>query len=890
MLQYVLIPFWMISGLLYNLTWKITYRADPDILKISFEQFLISTIIAIPFINTHPPPIFRAKLLKRKFLSGISYAIGQICLNISMSSIPISLISAIWFIEFILVKSFKSNQIKGNFKPLDIVSVLLIINGVVYITSFHRDTDLMGVIFALFSAGSFTFSYVLIELDPNNSAGLQYLFNSLIGLLLSILAKITFASFSWMEIHATISTNKVMAIWFICHHISTNILLKSGQNLREYSQWSLVKNLWIAIVFLATVEGHINILMLIPCLTPLIGLMVDRFTEKDNLFSVHRSKFNTTGHHKVVASGATFNLRRYLPFMILIGFWIHMQQFDIRSRNPIAPMDYLGKVGLNGNDIHYAWTYMQPLTQDQSKLLQAISKTWPDKKIIVHCATNQCMEITRVMEGITSVNLKFHDITSGTPVANWTRMFPIVKIMAGKLYEDQLQKVIQMAILWKYGGLVFDARALVIDEETFISKLRSLKKNTCMLKDMNDIPLGICYLNPGDPFVTALMDKFVKSYKLELPYKWPMTARERQYHFTAGMKNWPYKYDFIHLVDHVQFLTPNPGSHIHDVTDNLLGALQIVGLPDPLRKYGILSYWWTCNIGDDIQSVATAQFVPRVDYFINRNKIINPPKENVTVVMNAYWSNKHILFKMDRYKTIKPIMVSIFVDGLWETVKKEVKKPNQYFEKFAPIGTRDLVTMRSFMRENISSKFTGCMTLWLQNPHKQPRKTKNIIYLVDVPRLMKPVLSVRDHNIVDVGHYYNESIDLIHKFKFAYSLLHKYAEAKVIVTTRLHVALPCVGLGTPVIFLTEKHFSMDVIKKDLDVYARVSGLTPLFHLVYFDKWSTDYRKVHQFYRKFNWDHPPLNPNRQKLVDLKQTAWSMLGNVEDFADTRNAFDL
>ena len=39
------------------------------------------------------------------------------------------------------------------------------------------------------------------------------------------------------------------------------------------------------------------------------------------------------------------------------------------------------------------------------------------------------------------------------------------------------------------------------------------------------------------------------------------------------------------------------------------------------------------------------------------------------------------------------------------------------------------------------------------------------------------------------------------KFAMAEDLLHKYAKAKLVITSRIHCALPCLALGTPVIFV-----------------------------------------------------------------------------------------
>ena len=45
----------------------------------------------------------------------------------------------------------------------------------------------------------------------------------------------------------------------------------------------------------------------------------------------------------------------------------------------------------------------------------------------------------------------------------------------------------------------------------------------------------------------------------------------------------------------------------------------------------------------------------------------------------------------------------------------------------------------------------------------------------------------------------------IERFKLAKSLLEKYSKAKLVVTTRIHGALPCLSFQTPVIFVNKKY-------------------------------------------------------------------------------------
>src|SRR5205085_10361521 len=62
----------------------------------------------------------------------------------------------------------------------------------------------------------------------------------------------------------------------------------------------------------------------------------------------------------------------------------------------------------------------------------------------------------------------------------------------------------------------------------------------------------------------------------------------------------------------------------------------------------------------------------------------------------------------------------------------------------------------------------------------------------------------------------------------AEDFLKKYATAKLVVTSRLHCALPCLAFGTPVIFI---HFGF---KNEYDS-CRLEGVTNLFNTIYIDE-------------------------------------------------------
>ena len=54
---------------------------------------------------------------------------------------------------------------------------------------------------------------------------------------------------------------------------------------------------------------------------------------------------------------------------------------------------------------------------------------------------------------------------------------------------------------------------------------------------------------------------------------------------------------------------------------------------------------------------------------------------------------------------------------------------------------------------------------------------------------------------------YKSQYSHLQRFKIAKQLLDKYARAKLVISTRIHGALPCLALKTPIIFVNKKYSS-----------------------------------------------------------------------------------
>ena len=254
-------------------------------------------------------------------------------------------------------------------------------------------------------------------------------------------------------------------------------------------------------------------------------------------------------------------------------------------------------------------------------------------------------------------------------------------------------------------------------------------------------------------------------------------------------------------------------------------------------KYGLLQYsylgregYWTneINIGDYVQSLAARQFLPRVDAVIERDATADYQGEKVRVIMNGWWQ----FFKGNAVpsKQIDPLYVSIHITNPEEVTPETI----EHFRTHEPIGCRDHVTMRFLQGKGVDAYFSGCMTLTLGRTYAVPPKERtHTIYYVNfdknifvnylkskftvltsffpqkVRHRLNEVIQTCVPDFAQCRHVYRDhSVPLAmspeENFRLADLYLRDYAKAKLVLTSKIHCALPCAGMGVPVILMMNK--------------------------------------------------------------------------------------
>ncbi len=280
------------------------------------------------------------------------------------------------------------------------------------------------------------------------------------------------------------------------------------------------------------------------------------------------------------------------------------------------------------------------------------------------------------------------------------------------------------------------------------------------------------------------------------------------------------------------------------------------------------------NIGDYIQALAAKQYFNDIDILIERERLSEYCGENVKMIMNGWYMIEPKYWPPTN--NINPLYVSFHINSMARDRMLQSDSIN-YLKKHEPIGCRDMNTMNMLKDKGVDAYFSGCLTLTLSKTYSANDRGEKI-YIVDpsvnisrgsirsilsalmyyilhfftMMKLMKKFKEYKkrsgmflvaaafyrsysklfdddillnaefiDQESPEIGQRYKTQED---KFAYAEELLGKYARARCVITSRIHCALPCLSLGTPVIYV-ERDSQSETSS------CRLGGLSELFNLV-----------------------------------------------------------
>ena len=264
---------------------------------------------------------------------------------------------------------------------------------------------------------------------------------------------------------------------------------------------------------------------------------------------------------------------------------------------------------------------------------------------------------------------------------------------------------------------------------------------------------------------------------------------------------------------------------------------------------GYLSYPKSNNLGDYIQSIATKELVGKKIIAVDREKlnVYNGPFLNL--IMNGWFMENPKNWPPS--KKIRPLFVSFHLNPIAE--KRMLSDSGiKYFKNHEPIGCRDTYTQKILSDKGIKTYFSGCLTLTLKNKNKK-HKRDGILVLSALDRMIpkininnfliqffkfpkkyweykksknklnafisnqKYLKVITKSQIIDINEYSEKERILL-----AEKQLDLISKSKLVITSRIHTALPAISLGVKVIFLTD---GLDHINQK----SRLEGLSDYFY-------------------------------------------------------------
>ena len=272
---------------------------------------------------------------------------------------------------------------------------------------------------------------------------------------------------------------------------------------------------------------------------------------------------------------------------------------------------------------------------------------------------------------------------------------------------------------------------------------------------------------------------------------------------------------------------------------------------------GILGFIGSKNIGDYVQTKAVIDLVGSKNIKILDRENLNKYNDNVIqTIINGWFMESPENWPPS--KKIKPLFISFHLNP---SIKTEFLKDEsiKYFKSHEPVGCRDIYTRDILLKKGINAYYSSCITTTIDrnNYLKSKTQTEGIIVIGAFDRL-KPTLDYKSSVklLLSILKYPFKKIDYTLKLsKFnrhlknqnykikrysqlnkrpikshneglnlASEMLEKIAESEVMITSRIHAALPALAMGLKVIFIDQ---GLDHINHK----HRLSGLKNYFTCV-----------------------------------------------------------
>lgn len=245
-----------------------------------------------------------------------------------------------------------------------------------------------------------------------------------------------------------------------------------------------------------------------------------------------------------------------------------------------------------------------------------------------------------------------------------------------------------------------------------------------------------------------------------------------------------------------------------------------------MTRYAVVWHPRSENLGDDLQALSALRLTPDASCVLDGERLDAPipglaPEDRVVTLLSGQMLREPAHWPPEAH--IAPVCVGMHFSGedVWGMRLADMSGVGlRYLKACAPLGVRDDGTRALLSTLDIPCEVTACLTLTLTRPDV-PAPEKPYVCCVDAPenvaaalRKVSPGPEVR----VLTHQRQNDDEDFHSRMDAADALLRTYAAADFVVTRRLHCAMACLAVGTPVLLLYNSGY------EDVSRFAPMDGM------------------------------------------------------------------
>lgn len=276
------------------------------------------------------------------------------------------------------------------------------------------------------------------------------------------------------------------------------------------------------------------------------------------------------------------------------------------------------------------------------------------------------------------------------------------------------------------------------------------------------------------------------------------------------------------------------------------------------------------NLGDHIQSICTERLLPKIETRFNRDSLNNVQSTSkYLMIMNGWFTHEPRNFPPSA--TICPFFWGFHITD-WNDSWSQMSSSEclSYFNAHVPIGCRDRYTQQRLNDIGVNAFYSKCLTLTFPLRPSAPRKGWNILVDVNVP-----LPEFIEDNSIRVTHQISPNVSEHTKFTQATKLLELYRDhASLIVTTRLHCALPAVAMGIPVVFLGDPlDYRISILG---DIGLKINKCPVTVH-----NKAKFVQETKQLWSEVDWDPKVIEFENEKQMLIKQFNAMLHARMEQF---------